>query len=122
MYAAVLVLYVLFENIVINYRPVIMPDELYVEPSFPSSHTMLACVVIGGALMQLGYYIKNRAARILIKIDLWAIMIFAVVTRVLSGCHWLTDIVAGLLYSLFLILAYRAVLACVNDIKPASKH
>ena len=38
-YIAVIAVYVFFEKVVVNYRPVIMPDETATEASFPSSHT-----------------------------------------------------------------------------------
>ena len=46
LYVVVLMLYVIFEKVIINYRPVIMPDEEHVEASFPSSHTMLGFVIL----------------------------------------------------------------------------
>lgn len=116
MYFAVFAMYVAFEKIVINYRPVIIPGETEVAASFPSSHTAMAIVVIAGALMQLGYYIKSKGLKNLLTLLLWMLMIAAVATRVLSGAHWLTDIVAGTLYALTLIFAYKAVLFAVEKV------
>ena len=42
LYVALGAAYVLFEKVIINYRPVILPTETALEASFPSSHTMLA--------------------------------------------------------------------------------
>ena len=41
LYMVVIGLYGLFEIVIVNYRPVIMPDEVHPEASFPSSHTAL---------------------------------------------------------------------------------
>lgn len=120
-YFAVFAMYVAFEKIVINYRPVIIPGETEVAASFPSSHTAMAIVVIAGALMQLGYYIKSKGLRSLFTALLWILMIAAVATRVLSGAHWLTDIVAGFLYAMTLVFAYRAVMHSLdNDDHPGA--
>lgn len=114
MYLAVFGLYVLFEKVVVNYRPVIMPGEVMPEASFPSSHTMLAFVVIIGALFQLKYYIKKSSTRKIIAAELILIMLLTVFARVISGMHWLSDIIAGTLYSATLISIYCAVIAQVE--------
>lgn len=119
MYFILFVLYVLFAKVAVNYRPIIMPGETMPEPSFPSSHTMMAIVVAVGTMMQLKYYVKSRSARTFLMFDLIVIMLVTVVTRTLSGAHWLSDIIAGILISLTLISLYCAVLTGVQN---AAKH
>ena len=53
LYLVVIGLYIIFETVIINYRPIIMPDNTRPEASFPSSHTMLVCVIMGSAAMLL---------------------------------------------------------------------
>ena len=60
LYIVVIGLYILFENVIINYRPIIMPDNTHPEASFPSSHTMLVCVIMGSAVMLINKYIKRN--------------------------------------------------------------
>ena len=106
LYALTAALYVLFEKVVINYRPVIMPGSEHVEASFPSSHTMLACVILGSAGMLAGRYIRKRGLQLTIQI-LCGILIFAMVCgRMISGVHWFTDIVGALLFSGALLTLY----------------
>ena len=114
MYFAVFAMYVVFQKVIINYRPVIIPGATEVEASFPSSHTAMAIVVIAGALMQLHYYIESRGLRTILSLLLWALMIVAVGTRFLSGAHWFTDIVAAIFYALTLIFAYKTVIFAVE--------
>ena len=121
-YLSVFLLYVLFEKVIVNYRPIIMPGETMPEASFPSSHTMMAIVVIIGAMLQLKYYVKKTSTRIFLEVDLAAILFFAVASRVLSGAHWLTDIVAGILYSITLLAAYAALMHVANHYNPANRH
>ena len=51
LYLIVIGLYVLFELVIVNYRPIIMPGSIHPEASFPSSHTMLVCVIMGSAIL-----------------------------------------------------------------------
>ena len=60
LYIVVIGLYVLFEIVIVNYRPIIMPDGIHPEASFPSSHTMLVCVIMGSAIMLIGKYVKEK--------------------------------------------------------------
>jgi len=106
-YVCVAVVYVLFEVMIINYRPVIMDGEL--EASFPSSHTMLALCVCGSSLIVSKHIIKKENFRKLLNIGAWIVMLLVVVTRVLSGVHWITDICGGILISLFMLQTLSSV-------------
>lgn len=110
LYAVVLGLYVLFEKVIINYRPVIMEGDAHVEASFPSSHTMLICCVMSSAAMLLPKYIASGGLLRLLQ-GLCALMIaVTVIGRLVSGVHWLTDILAGAFISLALVLIFAGVL------------
>ena len=96
--------YVFFEIVIVNYRPIIMENEL--EASFPSSHTMLSVTVLGAVLIHLRSRTKNTAVRV-VGTSLGVILILAtVIGRLLSGVHWFTDIIAGILISVSLLLFY----------------
>lgn len=115
LYVAVLALYVLFEKAVVNYRPVIMPGELAPEASFPSSHTMLACTVLGSAAILCGKYVRDgRLARLLRTL---CVVVLAVIVcgRLLSGVHWLTDIIGGILYSAALLFLFYAAVRAMES-------
>ncbi|MBE6668278.1 MAG: phosphatase PAP2 family protein [Ruminococcaceae bacterium] len=104
-YVVVLAVYVLFEIIVINERPVLMDGEL--EASFPSSHTMLAICILSTAAHQL--YVRlssSKSARIVSVALCVAFATLSVVCRLLSGVHWFTDIIGGILISGALVFAY----------------
>ena len=107
-YVLTIGLYFLFDKVVINYRPIILPEEGVLEAGFPSSHTMLSIVVFGSALLQLRFYVKSVVAKRILGIALFAVMIVTFVGRLLSGAHWLTDICGGVLISVALLFAYSA--------------
>lgn len=110
LYVVVLFFYALFEKVVINYRPVIMPDaELMVEPSFPSSHTMLSCVIMGSTIMVLRRYINNERLCTALQFVCGGILIAIVIGRFLCGVHWFSDIVGGILLSSALLFFYSGV-------------
>lgn len=109
LYVVVLGLYAAFEKVIINYRPIIMPDAAGPEASFPSSHTMLTITVMGSAILVLQHFIENDGARILLSALCWLILLGTLATRTLSGVHWLTDIVGGVLISIALLTLFAAV-------------
>ena len=100
-YVLVGLTYILFEKIVINYRPVLLKGEL--EASYPSSHTMLAITVCFSSLLLSKYYIKNKKTRKICNNATIILMVALVLGRLLSGVHWLTDIVGGVIISAFLV-------------------
>ncbi|MBR5071318.1 MAG: phosphatase PAP2 family protein [Oscillospiraceae bacterium] len=107
LYVVVLALYVAFEKIIVNYRPVIMPGETAPEASFPSSHTLLACVVFGSAVILADTYVRKHKARKRVRAAFIILILVMVIGRLLSGVHWITDIVAGLLFSGSLLSAFK---------------
>ena len=92
-----------------------MPGCTAPEASFPSSHTMLTCVVLGGILMVLDNYVKHKGACTALKALCWLVMVVAVVGRLISGVHWFTDIIGGLLISAALLALYAAVKTKENE-------
>ena len=103
-YVAVVGVYVLFEYVVINYRPILI--EGYLEASYPSSTTMLVACVMPTAMMRIKKRIRNSILR-RTTLALIAIFIgFMVISRLISGVHWLSDIVGGILVSSGLVSAY----------------
>ncbi len=107
-YAIVIILYVLFEKLAINYRPVVLEDGL--EASYPSTHTMLILTILGTVLPLAGRYISNPKIALLAKLLCIVIMWLTVVCRLLSGVHWFTDIIGGVLISLCLISLFKSLL------------
>ena len=109
-YIIVLAMYIFFEIVVINYRPVLIDG--YLEASYPSSTTMLVMCVMPTASMQLHARIKSDVFRRCVLISIAAFTAFMVIGRLISGVHWLTDIIGGALVSAGLVITY----ASVNDI------
>ena len=106
-YVVVLVAYIFFEIVVINYRPVLIDG--YLEASYPSSTTMLVMCVMPTAMMQLHARIENDVFRRCVMISIAVFIVFMVIGRLVSGVHWLSDIIGGALISAGLVMIYASV-------------
>ena len=105
-YGAVVAAFLFFEEVVVNYRPVLIEGVL--EASYPSSTTMLVLCVMPTAMMQLRGRVRNRVLRRVILGAMMAFTAFMVLGRLVSGVHWLSDIIGGALLSGGLVLLYAA--------------
>ena len=115
LFAVVVVLYVFFEVVVINYRPVIIDGEL--EASFPSSHTLLSCVVCGAAMIESKHLFSKKAPTVDKALQIVSIILLVgvVAFRTASGVHWITDILGGILYSVALLLAFKGAVLKIKE-------
>ncbi len=115
-YAAVVVVYILFEIVIINYRPVILETDL--EASYPSSHTMMVICIMATAMMQFDrLFREKRSLRVLrVVLNMISAVIIAVMVagRLLSGVHWFTDIVAGVLLASALVMLYYSAVSLAD--------
>ena len=112
-YIVTLAAYLFFESYVVNYRPVLMDG--YLEASYPSSTTLLVLCVMSTALLQLRQRIKHPVLRRCVSAGIAAFIAFMVVGRFLSGVHWLTDIIGGILLSAGLVMIYDSVIGGKNN-------
>ncbi len=104
-YLAVIAVYVLFELVVINRRPVLIEGIL--EASYPSSTTLLVACVIPTALMQTRSRLQRKALRICVLSVGYAFVAFMVIGRIFSGVHWISDIIGGAFLCVGLLFLYR---------------
>lgn len=105
-YVIVIAFYLLFEVVSVNFRPVLVEGVL--ETSYPSSTTMLVMCVMPTAIMQLCSRIKIKWVSIAVGAVIVAFIIFMVVGRLISGVHWVTDIIGGGILSAALVTLYAA--------------
>ena len=108
-YVLVIFGYLLFEMVPINYRPVLIDG--FLEASYPSSTTLLVLSVMPTLYFQAQRRLSPNALRQTILIFSVLFSAFMVIGRLVSGVHWLTDIVGAVLLSSGIFLIYKA---CVN--------
>ena len=106
-YIIVGIVYILFEKVVINYRPVL--EDGLLEASYPSSHTLLAVCVCLSAIFMNHYYIKDIFLRKGLNIGTLLLMLILIIGRALSGVHWISDIIGGIIISLFLVSSFYTI-------------
>lgn len=105
-YVFVVVAYLVFEMIPINYRPILIEGNL--ETSYPSSTTLLVLSVMPTLIFQVKRRVQNVVARKMICILTSIFSTFMVVGRTVSGVHWITDIVGSMMLSVGLFCIYKA--------------
>lgn len=103
-YIVVLAVYLFFEQYVVNRRPVLING--YLEASYPSSTTLLVMCVMPTAILQLKNRIGNKKCRCLTVGVLTLFTALVVLGRLVSGVHWLTDIIGAALLSAVLVCLY----------------
>ena len=106
-YLTVMAVYGFFETVVVNYRPVLIGG--YLEASYPSSTTLLVLCIMPTAIRQLNSRIEKEMLRKCVSLLIMAFTVFMVIGRLVSGVHWVTDIVGGALLSAGLVRMYQAV-------------
>ena len=117
LYVLMLAVYAAFEKIIINYRPILIDKVL--EASYPSSHTVLAmCVATSFAMVADKYF--GKASKFL-KVIVLVLLTLVIAGRIISGVHWATDILGGVLISTALISVFNMIID-VNKKKKTKKE
>jgi len=114
-YIVVILAYLVFEMIPINYRPILIDGAM--EASYPSSTTLLVLSVMPTLIFQADRRAEKPAVRIAATAFAVLFSAFMVIGRLTAGVHWLTDIIGAVLLSTGLYLAYRACVAFADQKK-----
>lgn len=112
-FLSVFTFYILFEEFPVNYRPVLINESL--EASYPSSTTLLVLTVMPASVLQIRRRIKCPPLRALLIILNIIFSVIMVLFRTISGVHWLTDIIGGVLLSVLLTDLYSFSLSSLTE-------
>ena len=104
-YILVIFAYLFFEMVPINYRPVLIGGSL--EASYPSSTTLLVLSVMPTLKYQIDRRCGAPVIRRIVTVSAVLFSSFMVVGRLLSGVHWVTDIIGSVFLSQGLFMIYR---------------
>lgn len=106
-YVIVILCYLIFEMHPINYRPILING--FMESSYPSSTTLLVLCVMPTLVFQANQRLKSITLKRFITIFAVTFSVFMVVGRLISGVHWLTDIIGSCLLSAGLFHTYKGI-------------
>ena len=112
-YIVVMAVFVFFEYCVVNYRPVLINGVL--EASYPSSTTLLVMCVMPTAMIMISRRTKNQLLKNVILFLLFLFTIFMVAGRLVSGVHWMSDIVGGAVLSAGLVMIFYSLIEMCSD-------
>ena len=107
-YLVVILSYLIFERFPVNYRPILI--EGLREASYPSSTTLLVLSVMPTVALQGNRRLKNPGMKRAAGIAAYLFSAFMVIGRLISGVHWVTDIIGAVLLSGGLFRICKAVM------------
>lgn len=119
-YVVMLAVYIIFDKIAINYRPIFV-GKWELEPSYPSSHTLLALSVCFSSIIVNRTFFKDIKLVNIGNIALVVISVATVIFRLVSGYHWLTDIVGGIVITTALVTCFYTAVCYFEDKKEKTR-
>ena len=111
-YILVILGYLVFEMIPINYRPILIGGAL--EASYPSSTTLLVLSVMPTLVFQVNRRCERKTVKRAVNIFVVLFAAFMVIGRSVSGVHWATDIVGSVLLSFGLFKFYQSAVSAID--------
>ena len=113
-YVVVMALYLFFEKVIVNYRPILMDG--FIEASYPSSHTLMTICLCGSSIIVNRKLFNNKITKFMNILSI-AIILITIIGRLISGVHWFTDIIGGSFISIALLMTLYST---INLIKKES--
>lgn len=110
-YVVVIALYIFFEKVIVNYRPVLMDGSL--EASYPSSHTLMTICLCGSFIIVNKELFNNNISKVINILSL-VIIFITVIGRLISGVHWFTDIMGGIFIAIALLMTLYSIMDIIK--------
>ena len=108
-----IILWLLFDKVVtINYRPILVDGEK--ESSFPSTHTFVCVFIYMSAYTVVKKLLNNKIYNEIVLSLAIVIVIFTAVSRILSGMHYLTDVMGGVFLGLSLYFICDGIITIID--------
>ena len=110
-YIIVISLYIFFEKVIVNYRPILING--FLEASYPSSHTLMAICLCGSSIIVNKKLFNNKITTFIDGLSV-VIIFTTVIGRLISGVHWFTDIIGGMIISIALLMTLYSVIDIIK--------
>ena len=111
-YIVVISIYIFFEKVIVNYRPILMNG--FLEASYPSSHTLMTICLCGSCIIVNKKVFNNKITKFMNTLSL-VIIFITVIGRLISGVHWFTDIIGGILISIALLMTLYSLVDVIRN-------
>ena len=111
-YVVVISIYIFFEKVIVNYRPILMNG--FLEASYPSSHTLMTICLCGSSIIVNKKMFNNKITKLMNMLSLIIIFI-TVIGRLISGVHWFTDIIGGIFISIALLMTLYSLVDVIRN-------
>ncbi len=112
-YILVILGYLIFEMIPINFRPI--PIDGAMEVSYPSSTTLLVLSVMPTLIFQVNRKANQSSVKTTVTVITVLFTALMVIGRTVAGVHWLTDILGAVFLSMGLYFLYRSVVLIIDQ-------
>lgn len=112
-YILTAIVFILFELIHINYRPVLIDGEL--EQSYPSTHILISTILLLTTIILSKKYIHKKRLRKILTFGLELLLIASIILRILSGMHWITDIIGALILGFSISTLFNSVILIIKS-------
>ena len=106
-YIVVISIYIFFEKVIVNYRPILING--FLEVSYPSSHTLMTICICGSSIIVNKKLFNNKMTKFMNVLSV-VIILITVIGRLISGVHWFTDIIGGIFISIALLMTLDSLL------------
>ena len=111
-YIVVISIYIFFEKVIVNYRPILMNG--FLEASYPSSHTLMTICLCGSSIIVNKKLFNNKITKLMNILSL-VIILITVIGRLISGVHWFTDIIGGIFISIALLMTLYSLVDAIRN-------
>ena len=111
-YVVVISIYIFFEKVIVNYRPILMNG--FLEASYPSSHTLMTICLCGSSIIVNKKMFNNKITKLMNMLSLIIIFI-TVIGRLISGVHWFTDIIGGIFIAIALLMTLYSLVDAIRN-------
>ena len=111
-YVVVISIYIFFEKVIVNYRPILMNG--FLEASYPSSHTLMTICLCGSSIIVNKKMFNNKITKLMNMLSLIIIFI-TVIGRLISGVHWFTDIIGVIFISISLLMTLSSIVDAIRN-------
>ena len=110
-YVVVISIYIFFEKVIVNYRPILMNG--FLEASYPSSHTLMTICLCGSSIIVNKKLFNNKITKLMNMLSLIIIFI-TIIGRLISGVHWFTDIIGGIFIGVALLMTLYSLVEMIK--------